>query len=149
VAKGAQEKNARLFELYRAERDGVTFRPGAKDGSIPTHPVVPFPDIPESQVLSDCLAYLRARRIVCDRMNVGAGHLEGRDQFHTYGIPGAGDIMGLLRDGKHFEIECKRGKGGRLSKKQQERQEKVLQSNGVYVIVHGIPELEYYFKGLI
>jgi len=84
--------------------------------------------------------------VLADRLNVGAGHLEGTERFHTYGIPGAGDIIGLLPNGRHFEIECKAGKGGRLSKKQQERREKILNSNGIYVIIHGTNELEYYWK---
>lgn len=147
--KSATNKNARIFGLYQAERDGTKFKPGAKDGSIPTHPVVPCPDMPEAAVLCQCMAWLKRHRIMADRMNVGAGHLEDRKQFHTYGIPGAGDIMGILPTGIHFEVECKRGRGGRLSEKQQERQKKVLTTNGVYVIVHGIPELELKFKGLI
>lgn len=142
-----QNKNARLYDLYQAEREGVPFRPGAKDGSIPTHPVVPCPDIPEqgnSGVQDLCDKWLTRRRIMHDlhECDVGPGGA-------LYGIKGAGDIIGVLRGGRHFEIECKRGRGGRLSKKQQERQEKVLQSNGIYVIVHGIPELEHYFKGLL
>lgn len=145
----ATNKNARIFNLYQAERDGTKFRPGAKDGSIPTHPVVPCDDVLEANVLTQCILWLRKHQIMCDRMNVGAGHLEDRRQFHTYGIPGAGDIMGILPNGIHFEVECKRGKGGKLSEKQQERQKKVLTTNGVYVIVHGLPEMEYYFKGLI
>ena len=62
------------------------------------------------------------------------------------GIIGAGDIIGILPNGRHFEIEVKAGRGGRLSKKQQERQAKVCQALGVYIVVHGLPELEHYME---
>ena len=138
-----------LFGLYQAQKHGTSFKPGAKDGSVPTHPVVPCEDLPEASVLTQCVSWLRVHRVMCDRCNVGAGHLEGEARFHVYGIPGAGDIIGVLPNGAHFEVECKRGKGGRLSKKQQERQEKVLTNNAYYFIVHGVNEMEHYFKGLV
>lgn len=144
-----------LFGLYKAQRDGVSFKPGAKDGSIPTHPVVWCPDIPElgkDGVTDLCYKWLTVRRILVDRMNVGVGSIRRDDEKehkYTFGIPGAGDLLGILPTGIHFEVECKQGKGGRLSEKQQERQRKVLTPGGMYVIVHGIPEMEYYFKGII
>ena len=142
-----QDKADGIFGVYQAEKSGKRFKSGAKDGSIPTHPVVPCDDLPEAEVLKQCLKWLRSKRgVLADRLNVGAGHLEGTERFHTYGIPGAGDIIGSLPNGRHFEIECKAGKGGRLSKKQQKRREKVLASNGIYVTVHSVNELEYYWK---
>lgn len=118
-------------------------RSGTKDGSIATHPVVPVSDDPEVYVLNSCLHWLRANNILCDRNNVGAGQI-GESGYYSYGIKDAGDITGLLRNGIHFEVECKRGKGGRLSVGQQKRMRLIRENNGLYFVVHSIEELEYY-----
>lgn len=121
---------------------------GNKDGSIVTKPVVPCPDIPEAQVLTNCLTWLKKHMIKCDRMNVGVGAMRV-GAMHTYGIPGAGDIVGLTRIGQHLEIECKAGKGGRLNAKQRKRMKDIRDNCGLYFVVHGVPELEFYFERII
>ena len=75
--------------------------------------------------------------------------MAGSSGFYSYGIKDGGDIQGLLSNGIHFEIECKRGKGGRLSKGQQKRMREIQESNGLYFVVHGVPELEYYMGEVI
>ena len=130
------------------KEDKPVKRHGTKDGSIPTHPIMVVPAYPESEVLKFCLVWLRRHGILCNRNNVGAGAV-GISGYYSYGIRGAGDIVGLLPNGKHFEIECKAGKGGRLSLAQQKRMSNIRDNNGLYFVVHGIEELEYYFKGLI
>jgi len=45
--------------------------------------------------------------------------------------------------GKHFEIETKRGSGGTLSAGQQKRMKDVRVNGGIYLVVHGVEELEY------
>ena len=118
-------------------------RSGAKDGSIPTHPMIPVSDLPESEVLKDCLKWLRKHGIVCNRNNTGSGQM-GASGFYSYGIKGAGDIIGLCNgSGRHFEIECKRGRGGRLSEIQQKRMKNIRDSYGIYLVIHGIEELKY------
>jgi len=99
----------------------------------------------EAEVLKDCIAWCKHNRLVADRMNVGAGAL-GESGYRTYGIKGAGDIIGLLHNGRHFEIECKSGKGGVWSDAQQKRREKIVNSNGLYVVVHSVEELEMLMK---
>lgn len=121
----------------------------AKDGSIPTHPVVPVFELPEKEVVKGCLAWLKRHRIFCTRHDVGGGYLGAGTAYATYGIKGAGDIIGLLRNGRHFEIECKTGKGGRLSLNQQKRMHNIRDNNGIYLVVHGCEELAFYFKDLI
>ncbi len=139
-----QQLGAGIVKMIHAKEAGVPFKPGRKDGGIPTKPVVPCPDISEAEVLKECLSWFRRRRIMCDRMNVGAGQL-GMSGFRTYGIKGAGDILGLTQRGIHFEIEVKRGKGGVWSVAQQNRKEKIEATDeGIYLIVHGMVELEYY-----
>jgi len=120
-------------------------RIGRKDGSIGTKPVVPCPDLPESDVLKGCLSWLRKHRVFCNRNNVGAGTM-GASGFYSYGIKNGGDIIGLLPTGQHFEIECKAGYGGTLSKGQRKRMKDIRDNRGLYFVVHGVPELEYYFE---
>lgn len=122
-------------------------RSGAKDGSIPTKPIVPVPDWSEADVLFECIVWLKHHCVFCNRHDVGAGDFGYG--YAIYGIKGAGDIIGLLRNGQHFEIEVKKGKGGRLSKGQQKRMRDIRVNNGLYFIVHGIAELVHYFEGLV
>jgi hypothetical protein len=118
-----------------------------KDGSIPTHSVVPVPDVPETTVLKNCLKWLREHRIMCNRHDCGVRQTpSGLIQF---GIKDAGDIIGILPNGVHLEIECKRGRGGRLSAGQQDRMRDIRATNGAYLVVHGVLELEYYMGGLV
>lgn len=136
-------------DAYKCVKEGKKVkRSRAKDGSISTHPVVEVEEWPESDVLFQCLQWLKQHYIFCDRNNVGAGEM-GTSGFHSYGIKNAGDIVGALPNGIHFEIECKRGSGGRLSEGQQKRMRDVRNTNSTYFIVHGIEELEYYMKELI
>ena len=138
-------RTQKLAEAHTAYEAAKTGRPPKREPkSIPTHPVVPCPDLPEREVLKQCLAWLRARRVLCNRHDCGSGPGSA-----IYGIKYSGDIHGYLPDGRGFEIECKRGKGGRLSKGQQEWMLAVRKTGGVYEVVHGVSELEYYFRGLV
>ncbi len=125
-------------------------RSGTKDGSIATHPlfIVTVPNLPEAKVLKNCMVWLKKKGILCNRNNVGSGQM-GESGFYSYGIKNAGDIVGLLPSGQHFELEIKRGKGGRLSAGQQKRMNDVRRSNGIYFVIHGVQELQYYFAELI
>ena len=135
---------AAYARLVHAQRTGEPPTKMRKDGSITTKPVVPCPDILEKGVVEACIKWLRRHRIFCNRHDVGGGYLGAGTAYATYGIQGAGDIIGLLPDGTHFELECKRGKGGSLSSGQQKRMKDIRNNNGIYLIIHGIPELEYY-----
>jgi len=143
-----KQKLDNCYEAYHHAKHGT--RPGrkARDGSVPTHSVVPVPDLPESKVLNDCLKWLRVHRIFHNRHDCGTGNISGAG-YATYGIKYAGDIIGILPDGRHLEIETKRGKGGRLSAGQQDRMADVRATNGVYLVVHGVAELEYLMRGLV
>ncbi len=143
------QKYKDYFDVFKCLKEGRKVkREGAKDGSIVTIPTVLVPDILESQVLKQCLAWLKARGIFANRHDAGTFQ-NSRGQWATYGIKNAGDIIGILEDGQHFEVECKRGRGGRLSLGQQQRKHDVEANNGVYMVIHGQPELEFYFKHLI
>ncbi len=136
-----------LFDAFKCLQGGEKpRRSGTKDGSIPTHPIVEVDKTKtEATVLIDCMIWLKEHDVLCNRNNVGAGQM-GTSGYYSYGIKNAGDIHGVLRNhnGRHLEIEVKRGKGGRLSLGQQKRMKEMQENNGIYLIVHGVEELEYY-----
>ena len=145
--KTRAQKLAETHTVYTAAKQGTKPKRGARDGSIPTHPVVPCADLPElgdGGVQDLCHKWLLARRFLCNT------HACGKGPGHAiYGIKGSGDIHGYLHDGRGFEIECKRGRGGHQRKNQQERMLAVRKTGGVYIVVHGVEEMEYYFRGLV
>ena len=144
------QKKQDLFDVYKCIKEGRTVKRSiAKDGSIPTHPVVDVtPEQSEKTVLKFCLSWLKMHGVMANRHDAGTFQNE-RGQWGTYGIKGAGDIIGILPGGMHLEIEVKRGNGGRLSEGQQERKVKVKDAGGVYFVVHGVQELEFYMEGLV
>jgi len=134
-----------LANAIKQMREGKPVkRIGTKDGSIRTHPVVPVdPKKLEHEVLIDCLLWLRKHHVLCNRHDA-ATLQNDRGQYGTYGIKNSGDIHGMLKpDGRHFEIETKRGSGGSLSAGQQKRMKQVRDNGGLYFVVHGIEELEF------
>jgi len=145
--KTKAQKFQEAYMFYSAGKQGKRPIRSAIDRSIPTHPTVPVSPLPESEVLAQCLKWLKKHRVFCDRHDCGSGDLG--HGYAQYGIKGAGDIIGILPNGVHLEIECKAGKGGRLSKGQQDRMINVQTNNGIYLVIHGLAELELYMKGLI
>lgn len=120
-----------------------------KDGSITTKPIVLVDTTKsEAQIKQECLEWLRKNGCIADSMSIGVGQL-GESGYKTYGIIGAGDIIGILPNGLHFEIETKAGKGGRWSVLQQRRAAKIKRNNAIYLIVHGIEELKYYMENYL
>lgn len=144
----AQKFNDLANTIGQMRRGEPVKRIGAKDGSIPTHPVVPVnPKKLEHEVLADCLSWLKKRHVFCNRHDA-ATLQNDRGQYGTYGIKGSGDIHGMLKNnwGKHFEIETKRGSGGTLSEGQQERMKDVRENGGLYFVCHGVGELEHFMR---
>lgn len=136
------QKFADFHTAYKCVIAGESLkRTTNKDGSITTRPSVTVEEKLEAEVLKDCIEWLRHHGIVADRMNVGAGVLSDAG-FRKYGIEGAGDIIAILPNGRHLEVECKAGKGGRWSISQQRRAAKIERNNAIYIIVHGVEELE-------
>lgn len=143
-------KHQKLDDYYTALqhlKQGTRPTRKAKDGSIPTHPVVPVPDVLEYKVQDECCKWLKEHRIFHNPHDCGSGDIAGAGQAR-YGIKDAGDIIGVLPNGIHFEIETKRGRGGRLSKGQQDRMRDVRANNGIYLVCHGMAELEHWFRKL-
>lgn len=140
----AQKFNDLANAIGQIRRGEPVERIGAKDDSIQTHPVVHVDSKKlEHEVLADCLAWLKKHRVFCNRHDSGSFQND-RGQWGTYGIKNSGDIIGILRDGQHFEIETKRGSGGTLSEGQQKRMKDVRDNNGLYFICHGVEEIEYF-----
>lgn len=143
-----QKFNDLANAINQIRKGGKVKRIGAKDGSIRTHPVVPVDENKsEADVLADCLSWLKKHRVFHNRHDCGAGDFGYG--YATYGIKNSGDIHGILKDGRHFEIETKRGSGGTQSKGQQKRMRDVRDNGGLYFVVHGIEELEYYMRDYI
>jgi len=116
-----------------------------KDGSIPTKPVIPIENpLPEKQVLAECLAWLKRTGIKADRLNNGSFCTAAG--WHTYGIMGGADIVGLLPNGRHLEVEVKKGLGGLLSVAQQKRMKEIQDNQGLFFVVHSVEELERRFN---
>ena len=143
------QKKQDYYDAYKCIKEGRTVKRSiAKDGSVATHSVVPVsPGQPEKIVLNECIEWLRTRGVIADRNNTGFGDIGGTGAMYRYGIVDGGDIIGVLRNGIHLEIECKKSNGGRLSVGQQKRMEKVRENNGLYYVVHGVSELEFYLEG--
>ena len=113
-----------------------------KDGSIPTKPVVVVDETKlERDVKADCLEWLKKHHVFCNLHGCGS-FINEHGQQRMYGIKNSGDIHGMLShyDGKHFEIECKRGSGGRQSVGQQKRM-KDVRDNGGNIILEVLYEL--------
>ena len=65
------------------------------------------------------------------RQNVGRAQTR-RGSVVQFGVPGQADIMGV-RNGYHFEIECKSGRG-RQTKDQRNWQDRVCRAGAVYIV---------------
>lgn len=144
----AQKCNDLANAIGQIRKGEKVKRIGHKDGSIVTHSVVPVDSKKlEHQVVFECLNWLKRLRVFCNRHDAGTFQNE-RGQWGTYGIKNSGDIHGILKhhDGKYFEIECKHGKGGRLSVGQQKRMKEVRDNNALYFVCHGVEELEFFMR---
>ena len=88
----------------------------------------------ESEVLSWTLEILRSHNIFCWRQNTGAFKTQNGGFFRS-SRAGVADIIGCLPDGRFLAIECKRQKGGKVSKAQNDFLLEVADNNGVALVV--------------
>lgn len=116
---------------------------------IRTKPMFEKTDKREKVVQDECLTWLKTRRILAMRNNVGFGSIGGDGRMYQYGIKFAADIICCLPGGLYCEIECKHGKGGTWSIGQQEHAEKVKAVGGLYYVVHGTDELDHYLTPIL
>ncbi len=101
----------------------------------------------ETELVSFCLEYLRAKRIFHWRNNTGAfsgEHTRKRDgqtvkRFVRFGEPGSPDIYALVK-GRLVGVECKVG-DNKQSPEQVEYQKKLQQNGGYYWLIYSPEEL--------
>ncbi len=146
--KTKQQLGKGIVNMIHAKNAGVPYKPGRKDGGMTTKPVVPCEDLPEAEVLKRGISWLKKHRVGVKRMNVGAGDIRGRGDYRQYGIKGASDVLCVYK-GLMIAIEFKKGKGGVLSENQQDFRDWVQRFDGVYLIIHGEPELEFFMLSIL
>jgi hypothetical protein len=102
----------------------------------------------ETDLVRACLEYLRLNRIMAWRSNTGARTAEyrGKTRFFKFGVPGSGDIFGVLAGGRFLSVECKL-RGNKPTLAQAEWMERVRQAGGVAGVVHDLQELALLLKG--
>jgi hypothetical protein len=101
---------------------------------------------PETKIVHDCMLILQTYHIFAWRNNTGATWMNGRPVF--YGLKGSADIIGMSPTGKFLAIEVK-SETGKQSDSQKEFEKKVLENNGVYLLVHSAKELnDFILRGI-
>ena len=95
-------------------------------------------DIPESVVIDEVKAIIKATGIKLQRINTGCFTIgEGANRrFIKTADAGTCDFEGYDNTGRFVAIECKRPNGGRLSPAQKERIEDINAKGGVAFVVH-------------
>ena len=95
-------------------------------------------DIPESAVIGEVKAIIKATGIKLQRINTGCFAIgTGRNRrFIKTADAGTCDFEGYDNKGRFVAIECKRPTGGRLSPAQRERIEDINAKGGVAFVVH-------------
>jgi len=99
--------------------------------------------IKETDIQHDMLDYLAYRGIEAWRNNTGAIYRRGR--LIRFGEKGSGDIIGVLKDGRHIEVEVKTPEG-ELSDDQKRHAHRVQRNGGVYIVATCLEELHRKLK---
>jgi hypothetical protein len=102
----------------------------------------------ESDILRDCLTWLRLHGVFCWRQNQGAirGEYNGKRRFLRFtSVDGVADILGVLRpQGVLLALEVKRS-GRRPTLKQEAFLATVRDHGGIGAWVQSVAELELMF----
>ena len=95
-------------------------------------------DIPESAVIAEVKAIIKATGIKLQRINTGCFVIgTGRNRrFIKTADAGTCDFEGYDNHGRFVAIECKRPSGGRLSPAQKERIADINRKGGVAFVAH-------------
>ena len=95
-------------------------------------------DIPESVVIGEVKAIIKATGIKLQRINTGCFVIgTGRNRrFIKTAEAGTCDFEGYDNTGRFVAIECKRPVGGRLSPAQKERIADINRKGGVAIVAH-------------
>ena len=95
-------------------------------------------DIPESVVISEVKAIIKATGIKLQRINTGCFviGIGANRRFIKTADAGTCDFEGYDNKGRFVAIECKRPSGGRLSPAQAERIADINRKGGVAFVAH-------------
>ena len=95
-------------------------------------------DIPESVVIAEVKAIIKATGIKLQRINTGCFVIGTgiNRRFIKTADAGTCDFEGYDNKGRFVAIECKRPTGGRLSPAQKERIEDINRKGGVAIVAH-------------
>jgi hypothetical protein len=105
----------------------------------------PLRKVKEGVVINTVEEYLALKRIPHYRINSGALKTP-RGQLVKFGSKGMSDIYAIGPAGISIWIECKRPKGGRLSKAQKEFLDCINRNGGIGIVVNSIDSLETQLK---
>lgn len=97
----------------------------------------------ESRLIHDILAAWGAHpRVRLWRQNTGKGYPPGSSRLVTFGVPGQGDISGIVApSGRRLEIECKSARG--RQREDQEMFQRVIERfGGVYVLARSVEDVD-------
>jgi hypothetical protein len=94
----------------------------------------------ETHLIAAVLLALGRRPDLCRVWRQNSGMLlDSHGRPVRFGVNGAGDISGILRDGRRLEVECKTEKG-RQRPEQQSFEQMIRRFNGVYLLVRSADE---------
>jgi hypothetical protein len=132
-----------MLSLFSGKESAISRIP------TPIHPVVTTKKAPtkppaasEAQILKSILAYLRARpdvAWVC-RQNSGT-FMDGDRYISANSQKGMSDILGMLKGGRMFAIECKSAKGTVMAH-QQEFIDMISNGGGISGVARSIEDVE-------
>lgn len=102
----------------------------------------------ESDIQRQVIDYLRARRIFHWRNNVGGVYRNGR--YVVFGVAGAGDIIGVLNDGRFLSVEIKAPGPDTTAKKRKEAQaafrDAINTAGGVAIVARSVDDVMALFE---
>ena len=138
IAQQAKPLGELIHRMRKAKAEG-------KDpfDIIPPVPIAPKTRRPrqhqETDLIRECLRWCVAHGIFAWRNN--SGTLWSGNRPISYGLPGSGDILGCLSDGRFLAVECK-SSTGKQSDAQKRFQEKIEAHGGLYLLIWSLQELE-------
>lgn len=98
----------------------------------------------ESQIQTAILKKLQSKGFYVWRNNNGAtyDHRIGGYRHNPYARRGVADIIGVLPDGRHLEIEVKT-KTGKQSPDQAIHQKRVEELGGLYILARSVKDIDH------
>lgn len=105
---------------------------------------------PEKRIQNDILRRFGADpRLRLWRQNTGVARYAapGGPRTVRFGLPGAADLSGILRDGRRIEIEVK-APTGRQTEEQQRFGAMIERMGGIYVLARSVEDVEARLKDL-